>query len=103
MREMSVKNNRLPRADHPRPERFHQPLEEELAMCSELSETIAEFTLQAGGRKIKVAMLAHGGITSHVEACSPAQLCPDQWTKLCDVLLMAAHSIISMDYPEDGD
>ncbi len=72
-------------------------------MCSELSETIAEFTLQAGGRKMKVAMLAHGDITSHVEACSPAQLCPDQWTKLCDVLLMAAHSMISMDYPEDGD
>lgn len=103
MREMSVKNSQLPRADHPCPERSHQPPEEESAMCSELSETIAEFTLRAGGRKINVAMLAHGDIISCLETCSPAQLSSYQWTQLCDVLLLTAHRMISMDHPEDGN
>lgn len=64
---------------------------------------IADFTLRAGGRKMKVVMLAQGDITSRIETCSPGRLSPDQWTKLCDVLLMAAHSMISMDHPEDGN
>lgn len=99
---MSVKSNQLPRTDHSCPERLRHPLKEESARCSELSETIAEFTLRAGGRKMNVAMLAQGDVTSRMETCSLGQLSPDQWAQLCDVLLLAAHSMISMDHPEDG-
>lgn len=102
MREMSVKNNQLPRADHSCPERLPHLLKKESAGCSERSRTIAEFTLRAGGRKINVAMRAQGDVTSCMETCSPGRLSPDQWAQLCDVLLLAAHSMISMDHPEDG-
>lgn len=102
MREISVETNQLPRTDHSCPERLHHPLEEESARCWEFSETIAEFTLRAGGRKMTVAMCAQGDVTSRMETCSPGQLSPDQWAQLCDVLLLAAHSMISMDHPEDG-
>lgn len=102
MNEMSVKNNRLPRTDYSCPEKLHHPLKKESVRCSEHSKTVAEFTLRAGGRKINVAMLAQGDVTSRMETCSPGQLSPEQWTRLCDVLLMAAHSMISMDHPEDG-
>lgn len=102
MREISVETNQLPRTDHSCPKRLHHSLKEESARCSELSETIAEFTLRAGGRKMTVVMRAQGDVKSHMETCSPGQLSLAQWAQLCDVLLLAAHSMISIDHPEDG-
>ena len=102
MREMSVKNSQLLKADHPCPDRSHRPPGEKSAVCSKLSETVAESTLRVGGRKIDATLLAQGDVPNRMETCSPGRLFPDQWAQLCDVLLLAAHSMISMDHPEDG-
>ncbi len=78
---MRVEASRLSTTDHPVPKRF-QVAEGEPFTSEDSSETIAEFTLRAGGRKINVAMLDQGDVTSRMEACSPGQLSPDQWTQL---------------------
>lgn len=103
MREMRVENNQLPNTDYPGSQRSFQLPEEKLATCPEFNETIAEFTLRAGGRKINVAMLAHGGTTSHMEICSSKHLSREQWMQLCDNIQVIAHSMILLDHPEDND
>lgn len=102
MCETSVKDRQLLRAEQPRPGRPHRPPGTS-AVCSEPGGTIAEFTRRPEGDKMTVAVPAHGDRTSCAEACSPAQSRPDQRTKLRKVLLMAARSRVSTDYPEDGD
>jgi len=103
MREMSVENNQLSNIDRSGSERSHQRPEEKLDTWPEFGETIAEFTLRAGGRKINVAMLAHGSTTSHMEICSSKHLSREQWMQLCDNIQVIAHSMILLDLPEDND
>jgi hypothetical protein len=102
MREMRVKNNQPPNTDYSGSQRPFQLPEERLATCPEFSETIAEFTLRAGGRKINVAMLAHGGTTSHMEICSSKHLSREQWMQLWDNIQVITHSMILLDHPEDN-
>ena len=100
MCEMSVKNNQPSNADHSCPERSHQPPGEKSAVCLRLGETVAESTLRVGGRKIDATLLAQGNVPNRMETCSPGQLSPDQRAQLYNVLLLAAHSMISVDHPK---
>lgn len=65
--------------------------------------TVAEVTLRAGGRVMNVAMRLDGGTDSRVEVLSSERLSLEQWSQLCDTIMVLTHNMILMDYPNDGD
>lgn len=102
MPEMRAKSNRLPTSDC-QILGIHQRAEENSATWVKPEETIADFTLRAGGRVLNVAMLLCGGTDSHMKVLSPERLSLEQWTQLCDQIQMLAHSMILLDHPDDSD
>lgn len=73
------------------------------AMCAEHGETIAEFTLRAGGRVLNVAMHLSGDTDSHMEVLSSKRLSPEHWTHLYDQIQVFTHSMILLDHPDDNE
>lgn len=77
--------------------------EKSLAAPADFERTVAEFTLRAGGKVISVAMRHCGDTDSHMEVLSSERLSLEQWSQLCDNIMVLAHSMILLDHPDDGD
>jgi len=52
---------------------------------------------------MNVAMRLGGGTDSRVEVLSSERLSLEQWSQLCNTIMVLTHSMILMDYPNDGD